>query len=106
MVLKETIEILAEYLLHIFWAVFTLNTYSNKWHEWDTIVLHKPGKPHYNVLKAYRLIALMNTLCKLLSMIMVEDIVYMCEWHALLPNHHFGGRPGHCTMDAMHVLAH
>ena len=77
--IKESLEIIAEYLLHIFQAVFTLNTYSDKWCKWDTIVLCKPGKPHYNILKAYHPIALMNTLGKLLSTIMVEDLVYMCE---------------------------
>jgi len=90
-ILKESIELIAEHLLHIFQAVFTLNTYSNKWREWDTIVLHKPGKPRYDIPKAYWPIALMNTIGKLLSVIVVEELVYMCEQHSLLPNHHFRG---------------
>ena len=68
-VLKESMDLIAEYLLCIYQATFMLNMYSNAWHEWDTIVLQKPSKPGYNVLKAYRPIVLMNTMGKVLSVI-------------------------------------
>src|SRR6266481_6815023 len=84
-VLKESLEVIAEYLLRIYWATFVLNTYSNHWREWDTIVLHKPGKPRYDVPKAHCPIALMNTIGKLLSAVVAEDLVHMCEKHSLLP---------------------
>ena len=48
----------------------------------------------------------MNTLGKLLSAIVAEDLSFMCEHYALLPDNHFGGRPGRCTTDAMHLLVH
>jgi len=85
---------------------FTLGTYSDRWWVWDTIVLRKPGKPRYVVPKAYRPIALINTIGKLLSSMVAEDLVYMCERYKMLPSNHFGGRPGWCTTDAMHMLAH
>src|SRR6266481_2685178 len=72
----------------------------------NTIVLRKPGKPHYDVPKVHRPIALMNTIGKLLSVVVAEDLVHMCEKHSLLPDNHFGGRPGCCTMDAMHLMVH
>ena len=56
-----------------------LNTYSNRWHEWDTIMLCKLGKPQYDVPNAYRPIALMNTMGKVLSTIVAEDLTYMLE---------------------------
>ena len=56
-----------------------LNTYSDCWHEWDTIVLCKLGKPRYDVPKAYRPIALMNMMGKVLSAIVAEDLTYMCK---------------------------
>src|SRR6266481_1308585 len=105
-VLKEVLELIAEYLLHIYRAVFTLNTYSDKWQIWDTIVLRKPSKPRYDVPKAYRPIALMNTMGKVLSALVAEDLNYMCERYSLLPDNHYGGRPGRCTTDAMHFLVH
>ncbi len=83
-----------------------LKTYSNRWHEWDTIMLHKLGKPRYDVPKAYRLIALMNTMGKVLSAIVAEDLTYMCKRYSLLPDNHYGGCPGRCTTDVMHMLIH
>ena len=102
-IIKESMEVIAEYLLEIYWATFSLNTYSDRWRVWDTIVLQKP---RYDVSKAHRPIALMNTLRKLLSALVAEDLTHMCDYYSLLPNNHFGGRPGRCTTDAMHLLAH
>ena len=105
-VIKESLDLISEYLLEIYWATFTLNMYSNCWRVWDTIVLRKPGKPRYDVPKVHWPVALMNTLGKLLSALVTEDLTYMCDHYRLLPNHHFCGRPGRCTTDTMHLLAH
>ena len=48
----------------------------------------------------------MNTLGKLLSALVVEVLVHMCESYSLLPDNHFSGRPGRCTTDVMHLLVH
>src|SRR6266481_7713720 len=105
-VVKEVQDLLAEYLLWIFCATFDLGMYSGRWQSWDTIVLRKPGKPQYDIPKAYRPIALANTFGKLLSSIIAEDVSYMCEKYQLLPANHFRGRPGQNTCDAMHLLVH
>ena len=105
-VIKESLDLITEYLLEIFRATFTLHTYSNCWRIWDTIVLHKPGKLRYDIPKAHWPIALMNTLGKLLSSLVAEDLSFMCEQYALLPDNHFGSRPGQCTTNMMHLLAH
>ena len=102
-VLKQAAKLLIPYLIQIF-VVFRLDTYSDSWCTWDTIVLHKPGKPRYNILKVHRPITLMNTIGKLLSTIVVEDIMYMCERYGLLPDTHFRGRPSKNTSDMMHYL--
>ena len=47
----------------------------------------------------------MNMIGKLLSSIVAEDLTYMCERYGMLPDTHFGGRPGKNTSDAMHYLA-
>ena len=54
-------------------------------------MLRKPGKARYDMPKAYRPIALMNTVGKLLSAVVAEDLSYMCEKYRLLPDTHFGG---------------
>ena len=70
------------------------------------IVLCKAGKPAYNVAKAYRPIGLLNTLGKLFSVLEAGDLSYLAEKHDLLPATQFGGRPGRCTTDAMHLVVH
>ena len=82
--IKESVDLIAEYLLEIFWASFALNSYSDRWWVWDTIVLHKLGKLRYDIPKAHRPIALMNTLRKLFSAIVAEDLTHMCDFYGLL----------------------
>ena len=97
-------DILVPYLLHLFRAVFTLKTYYDPWHEFVTVVLRKPGKPDYTVTKAYQPIALLNTMSKLLTAIVADEMTHLLEHHDLLPNTHFGGRPGRSTTDSLHLL--
>ena len=99
-------NLIVPYLIQIFCAVFKLSTYSNSWCTWNTIILPKPRKPRYNIPKAHWPIALMsmNTIGKLLSSIVAEDITYICERHGLLLDTHFRGRPGKNTSDVMHYL--
>ena len=103
-VLKEVVDLVIPYLVQIFQAVFKRDTYSDHWHTWNTVVLCKPGKARYNVPKAYQPITLIHTISKLLSAIVVEDMSHMCEKHCLLPDTHFGSRPGKNTLDSMQYL--
>ena len=49
------------------------NHHYNPWKTFTTVVLHKPGKPHYDVPKAYRPIALLNTMWKVLTTIVADQ---------------------------------
>lgn len=102
--LKESISIIDKHLLHIYHVVFALQTYSGHWSSWVIVVLCKPGKPNYGIPKVYRPIALLNTIGKLLTAILTEDMVYFTEKHNLLPTNHFGGRPGRSTTDSIHLV--
>ena len=42
---------------------------------------------------------------KVLTAIIADQITHISEKHCLLPDNHFGGRPGCTTMDAMHLIA-
>ena len=103
-ILTSCADLLMDHLQPIYQAIITTGNYPTSWKQFDTIVLRKPGKPAYNVANAYRPIALLNTLAKLLSTLVVEDISYLCETHNLLPATQFGGRPGRTTTDALHLL--
>jgi hypothetical protein len=105
-VLMKCINALIEYLVEIFRAVFTLKTYSETWKESFTAVLKKPGKPAYDIAKAHRPVVLLNTIAKILTALVTEDLSYMCKLHNLLPATHFGGHPGQSTSDSMHLLTH
>jgi ribonuclease HI/exonuclease III len=103
-VLKESADLIADHLLQIFNAIFMRKTYYDGWREYDTVVIRKPGKTDYSNPKAYRPIALLNTLYKLLTAIVTEVLVFIAEKYDLLPKNQFGGRPGRKTTDAMHYL--
>src|SRR5882724_7725327 len=76
----------------------------SRWTEIITCMLRKPGKPRCDIPKAYRPIALLNTMVKLLSSIIAEEISHLTEKYHLLPGTHFDGRPGCMTMDSLHLL--
>ena len=96
-------ELIGPYLLQIFCVVLRLHMYPEQWKDIITCILHKPGKPCYDVPKVYCLIALVNTIIKLLSSIVAEDVLHLIKTHQLLPATHFRGRPGWSTMDSLHL---
>ena len=69
-----------------------------------TIVLRKPGKADYTVPNAHRPVALLNTIAKVLSACVAEDLNHVIETHSLLPKNHFISRPGQTTMDSLHYV--
>ena len=68
------------------------------------MILRKPGKPAYDTPKAYRPIALLNTVAKVLTMIVVEDLIYITEKHSLLPSTQFGRCLGRTILDSLQLL--
>jgi hypothetical protein len=102
----KAIDMLVNHLFYIYKAVFELNIYHNRWLTSTTLVLRKPGKPAYNVPNTYRPIGLLDTIGKLFSTLVAADLMFLAEKHILLPDNQFGGRPGHNTSDAVHILTH
>ena len=68
------------------------------------VVLRKPGKLDYTKSKAYRPITLENTIGKIFESMVTKMLSYLMEKQGLLPEHHYGGRPGLSTEDAMITL--
>ena len=89
---------------HLFRATFELNVFPNEWLMSKTVVIHKPGQPNYSAPKAYCPIALLDTMLKILSMCVTEDLVWISNKHNLLPSTHFSGLPGRATTDSLHLL--
>jgi hypothetical protein len=103
-VLKPCIDTLADRIYYIFRAIFELDIYPDEWRESIMVVLRKPGKPSYEDPKAYRPIAFLNTLGKLFSSIVADDLSHFCETRDILPRNQIGGRPAGTTSDSMMLL--
>jgi hypothetical protein len=58
----------------------------------------------YDVAKAYRPIALLNTLGKVLEKIVARRVSALAEEHNLLPTTQMGARPGRSTVTALEML--
>ena len=91
-------------LFYIYQAMLENGIMYKPWKEFTMVVLHKPGKLSYSTPKAFRPIALLNTMWKVIMAIVANHITYYMEKHQLLPANHFRGRPGCTTSDAIHVL--
>ena len=104
-VLTKCADLLTNRLLSIYVAMFECTLLYKPWKTFIMVVLRKPGKPKYNIPKAYQPIALLNTIWKVLTAVVMDQLTFAMEKHQLLPANHFGGRPRHMTTDTMHLLA-
>ena len=104
-VLKNTLPVIEHHLQALMQASIRLGHFPKPFKHTTTVVLRKPSKPDYTKVKAYRPIALENTLGKIMESIMAENLSYITETHELLPPHHYGGRPGRSAEDAMMILS-
>jgi hypothetical protein len=83
-VLTKCADALFNRLLPIYRAILEKALYYAPWRISMRVVLCKPGKPQYNTPKAYRPIVLLNTLCKVLTAVMVELMTFYTEKYQLL----------------------
>ncbi|CCO36979.1 Putative 115 kDa protein in type-1 retrotransposable element R1DM AltName: Full=ORF 2 [Rhizoctonia solani AG-1 IB] len=102
-VYKYGADLLVPHLLPVFRASLRLGIYPAAWRKSRTVVLRKPGKPDYSVPKAYRPIALLNVVSKILSACVATRLNILADKYQWFPDHHFGGRAGCNTTDAIHT---
>ena len=103
-VLRECSDVLAQPLADLFQECLERSYHPAPFRHSNTVVLRKPQKPSYNVPKAYRPIALLNTLGKTLEKIVAKRISIVAEEHRLLPDTQMGARPGRSTTTALELL--
>jgi hypothetical protein len=72
--------------------------------EFITMSLRKINRSDYVVLKAYRFIALLNTLNKLMKSIMTTRLNYAAKKHNLLFREHFESRKSIASKHALHYI--
>jgi ribonuclease HI len=103
-ILQQVLDIILPRLQILFNACLRLGYCPAHFRDAITVVLRKPGKDDYAQPKAYRPIALLNTLGKALEAVMANRLAYLADTHGLLPSRHTGGRRLASTEHAMHFL--
>lgn len=105
-ILRKTISLILSHLQRLLNSCLNLAYYPHHFKKSITIILRKPSGEDprdYTSPKAYRPIALLNTLGKALESILGTCISYLVETYGLLPNMHIGGR-GWSTEEALHDI--
>lgn len=69
-----------------------------------TVALKKPQKPDYSQPKAWRPIALLSTIGKVVEAVISNTLRTLAESHGLLPPQQMGARPGRSTVTALDLL--
>jgi hypothetical protein len=69
-----------------------------------TIVLGKPSKPDYSDPGAWRPIALLSTLGKIVESVMAQQLSSLVEQHSLLPDSQMGNRKDRSTETTLELL--
>ena len=103
-VLQVTAGIIVDYLEMIFNQSLRIGYCPAYFRSSITVVLRKPDKDDYTIPKAYRLIALLNTIGKIIDAILARRLSYLVEAHNVLPNTHIGGRKLRSTEHALHLI--
>ena len=85
-------------------ACWNTGYYPERFREARTIVLKKPGKESYSEPKAWRPIALLSTIGKVMETVTARRIQRLAEDHQLLPSAQMGARPGRSVETALELL--
>jgi hypothetical protein len=104
-VLKLAVDLLVPILMKIFNRSLALQYCLAAFKRSITVVLRKPEpKKSFHHPKLYRLVALMNTLGKILDLVLAQRIQYLAEKYQLLLGTHVGGRKASSCEHGIHLL--
>jgi hypothetical protein len=102
--LQAGIDPIAAHLTRIFNQSLRLEHCPASFRASITAVLRKPGKANYAVPKAYRPIALLNTIGKVMDAVIARRLTYHVETYHVLPPTHMGGRKHRSSEYALHAV--
>ena len=86
-------------------AIFRLEYYPNTWKMSLITLIPKPGKPIHET-SSYRPISLLPTLSKLFGKLPTNRLLPLLEDPKTLPDHRFGFRKQHSTIEQIHRITH
>ena len=102
--LKACGDGLISVLTSFFQTCVSRGYHSKTYQKNNTVILRKPGKSNYGVAKAWRPIALLSTVGKILESIISKKLSYLAEHHGWLPAAQMGARPNRSTETALELL--
>lgn len=91
-------------ITHLFCACKSVGHHPRCFREAHTIAVKKPNKGDYILAKAYRPIALLNTLGKALESVIANRMTTLAEQHKMLPDSQMGGRRRRSCETALELL--
>ena len=103
-IVKACSEKLSDLLTPLFQACIDQAYHPRTFKTANTITLRKIDKDDYTAPNAYRPIALLNMLGKVMESIMSKKITHLAETHRLLPDTQMGARRGRSTETALELL--
>lgn len=102
--LKLTKSQLLPILRPLFNACLKTGHFPTAWRTATTAILRKNDKADYSEAGAYRPIALLSCLGKVLETVLTRRIAHWAETHQAIARGHMGGRRQHSTDDAFVIL--
>lgn len=102
--IKIALPAIEDELCSLFNSCFKLGFFPKTWRNAITIIIRKNGKDDYSNPNAYRPIALLSCLGKILEKIIMSRITFWAESKNLIAPGHMGGRRNHSTDDALLIL--
>ena len=105
-ILKWAWPTIGETLTFLFDACLTLGHHPERWREAVVVVIPKPDKADYTLPKAYRPIALLECMSKLLEKVVANRIQHDITALDLVPTNQFSGRQHSSCTDAGLSLLH
>jgi len=91
------------YLALIYNAILRVQFFPKQWKMAAILMIHKPGKPEESP-ESYRPISLLSSLSKLWERLIANRLNDIMTERRILPDHQFGFRQGHSTVEQVHRL--
>jgi len=94
----------AEAIAGLTQACWRISYYPARFRKARTVALRKPSKGDYTNPRAWRPIALLNTVGKIIEAITASQLRRLAEQHGMLPDYQMGAREGHSAETALNLL--
>lgn len=102
-ILKELSESGILYLTYLFNAILRTGFFPSQWKVAQIIMILKPNKDPVDI-KSYRPISLLPIVSKLFEKLFLLKLMPVIEERQLIPNHQFGFRSKHATIEQIHRI--